>query len=266
MSLLLSSASSSLASACALLWQHPRQAYDGVRPHHVLLLLAASRALSATRLYQRVVTALSTLSEQCVPLIHAGLVPDVLIRLGIRLQLRAHLQRLTAVSAVDELATKTAIVQELHDLPVAIATDEANAQHYEVPARFYDLCLGPCKKYSSGLWSTPDTTFEESETAMLDLYCERAQLRDAMKVVDLGCGWGSLTLHVAAKYPNCQITGISNSHSQRDYILRTAAERGLNVQNITIVTVRRLFVVSFCCRCCRCCCCCCCRLGWTRRK
>lgn len=128
------------------------------------------------------------------------------------------------------------IVQQLQTMPVAINTDEANDQHYEVPAEFYSLCLGPRKKYSSGLWPTPKTTFEESEVAMLDLYCERAQLKDGMHIVDLGCGWGSLTLHLAEKYPNSKITGISNSNSQREYIMRTAKDRGLNVDNIKIVT------------------------------
>ncbi|KAI2508253.1 Mycolic acid cyclopropane synthetase [Fragilaria crotonensis] len=121
-------------------------------------------------------------------------------------------------------------------MPIAIETDAANAQHYEVPAKFYDLCLGPCKKYSSGLWPTPTTTFEESEIIMLDLYCQRAGVKDGMHIVDLGCGWGSLTLHLIQKYPNCKITSISNSHSQRDYILNTAKERGNNVQNIQVIT------------------------------
>ena len=71
---------------------------------------------------------------------------------------------------------------------------------------------------------------------MLDLYCERAQIEDGMKIVDLGCGWGSMTLHLAAKYPSAKITGISNSHSQREYILRTATDRSLNVDNINIIT------------------------------
>ena len=105
-------------------------------------------------------------------------------------------------------------------------------------ARFYDLCLGPRKKYSSGLWPKPNTTFEESEVAMLELYCQRAGVQDGMKIVDLGCGWGSLTLHLAERYPACQITGISNSASQREYILKTAAARGYNVANINIITVR----------------------------
>ena len=121
-------------------------------------------------------------------------------------------------------------------MPIAIATDEANEQHYEVPAKFYDLCLGPRKKYSSGWWPNPDTTFEESEVAMLEKYCEHAGVKDGMSIVDLGCGWGSLTLHLAERYPNAKITGISNSNSQREYIYATARSRGYNVDNITIIT------------------------------
>ena len=128
------------------------------------------------------------------------------------------------------------IVKQLKTMPIAINTSEANDQHYEVPAEFYDLSLGPRKKYSSGLWPNASTTFEESEIAMLELYCERAQLQDGMSIVDLGCGWGSLTLFLAEKYRNAKITGISNSSSQREYIMRTAKERGLNVDNIKIVT------------------------------
>jgi len=128
------------------------------------------------------------------------------------------------------------IIEGLKTMPTAIATDEANDQHYEVPAAFYDLSLGPRKKYSSGLWPHKNTTFEESEVAMLELYCERAQLEDGMSIVDLGCGWGSLSLHLLEKYPNAKITGISNSHSQREYILKAAKDRGLNYQNIQIVT------------------------------
>ncbi|EED88000.1 predicted protein [Thalassiosira pseudonana CCMP1335] len=141
-----------------------------------------------------------------------------------------------------------AIVQELKSMPIAIETDLANEQHYEVPARFYDLCLGPNKKYSSGLWPfaassmgkgrgmTWDDSLQRSEEAMLDLYMERAQIVDGMKIVDLGCGWGSLTLHIAKHFPNCQITSISNSNSQREYILNTARDRGYKVENIRVIT------------------------------
>jgi len=168
--------------------------------------------------------------------VYAGVVPDALIRLGIRIQCYNHLAVLRNADPEAELQQKLAVVKELKDMPIAIATDAANDQHYEVPAKFYDLCLGPCKKYSSGLWPTKQTTFEQSEVFMLDLYCERAGVKDGMHIVDLGCGWGSLTLHLIAKYPNCKITSISNSHSQREYILNTAKERGNNVENITVVT------------------------------
>jgi cyclopropane-fatty-acyl-phospholipid synthase len=143
---------------------------------------------------------------------------------------------LKADTVQEELHQKLQIVQSLKTMPIAIETDVANEQHYEVPAKFYDLCLGPRKKYSSGLWPSPSTTFEESEVAMLEHYCQLAKVQDGMKIVDLGCGWGSLTLHLAERYPNAKITGISNSHSQRDYILQTATARGYNVNNITIIT------------------------------
>jgi cyclopropane-fatty-acyl-phospholipid synthase len=216
--------------------------YKYVRPHHLLVLYAAVRVLASTSavktICSKMLSLLSEASEQAIPLIQAGVVPDFLIRFGIRLQLRDHLNILRNTEADKELSTKMAIVEQLHNMPIAVATDEANQQHYEVPAKFYDLCLGPRKKYSSGLWPTANTTFEESEVLMLDLYCERAGIENGMKIVDLGCGWGSLTLHLAERYPDCKITGISNSHSQRDYILQTAAARGYNVKNITIVTVR----------------------------
>jgi cyclopropane-fatty-acyl-phospholipid synthase len=143
---------------------------------------------------------------------------------------------------------KMEIANELKTMPIAVETQCANQQHYEVPARFYDLCLGPNKKYSSGFWPFPasklgkgkklswDEGLEMSEVAMLDLYMQRAGIKDGMKVVDLGCGWGSVTLHIAKHFPNCKITSISNSHSQREYILNTAKERGYNVDNIRVIT------------------------------
>ncbi|CAM9109212.1 unnamed protein product, partial [Discosporangium mesarthrocarpum] len=99
--------------------------------------------------------------------------------------------------------------------------DAANKQHYEVKAAFYRLALGPRLKYSCGFWPNRNSTFEESEVAMLELYCERAQLKDGLKIVDLGCGWGSLTLFLAEKYPNASITCISNSASQKVFIDNT---------------------------------------------
>ena len=169
----------------------PRDAsYGSIRPHHIIVLFAFGRAISATSLYQKLIKSIlgmaSQTSEALIPLVYRGLVPDSLIRFGIRIQLYNHLAVLKADSVEAELRSKLAIVQELQSMPIAIQTEAANDQHYEVPAKFYDLCLGPCKKYSSGLWPKPDTTFEQSEVLMLDLYCQRAGVKDGMRIVDLG--------------------------------------------------------------------------------
>jgi len=224
-------------------------AYGDVRPHHLLALYAAYCGVSflftasglSQKLAHKMLALSSRNSDSLIPLIYVGLmIPDCLIRWGIRGRLRHHLSDLRAESVEEELATKMKIVQQLTDMPIAVETDAANQQHYEMPSAFYDLCLGPAKKYSCGLW--PDDkqsiTFAESETLMLDLYCQRAGVVDGMRIVDLGCGWGSLTLHIAQRYPNCQITAISNSHSQREYIYKHAELRCLNVQNIRVITVR----------------------------
>jgi cyclopropane-fatty-acyl-phospholipid synthase len=214
--------------------------YGEVRPHHLALAYAILRLVSSTQWVRKgkesVLSLLSQASESFIPLVHAGLIPDFLIRFGIRVQLYDHLNILKAEDVELELDQKMKIIKELTNMPVAIETQAANEQHYEVPAKFYDLCLGPRKKYSSGLWPSPTTTFEESEVAMLDKYCELASVKDGMSIVDLGCGWGSLTLHLAERFPNAKITSISNSNSQREYILETAKKRGYNVNNITVVT------------------------------
>lgn len=214
--------------------------YKDVRPHQVAIGFALLRLIASTpimeKVSEKVLNWASQFSDLLLPLVYAGLVPDFLIRFGIRVRLYDHLNILKAESVEQELTNKMEIIQSLKTMPIAIETEAANAQHYEVPAKFYDLCLGPRKKYSSGLWPTESTTFEESEVAMLDHYCQLAGVKDGMKIVDLGCGWGSLTLHLAERFPNAKITGISNSHSQREYILATAKKRGYNVDNITIVT------------------------------
>jgi Mycolic acid cyclopropane synthetase len=172
-----------------------------------------------------------------LPLIHYGFLPDAVIRWGIRWQLASHLSQLKSSNVTAALADKMALVQELSTLPLAIATDEANEQHYQVPTAFYDACLGPAKKYSSGYWPDKHTTFAESEVHMLQLYCDRAGVSDGMHIVDLGFGWGSLTLYLLEHY-NVKVTAISNSKTQRAYILATAQARGYNMDNLVIVTVR----------------------------
>ncbi|KAL7443266.1 hypothetical protein ACHAXM_008822 [Skeletonema potamos] len=239
-------------------------AYEDIRPHHLLALYSTYHFLSAilsssryveklkTHLSNHATTIISKLSDICLPLVYSPityyLLPDALIRYAIRVRCSHTLISLGERSIEMDQERKMEIANELKTMPIAVETQCANQQHYEVPARFYDLCLGPNKKYSSGFWPFPasklgkgkklswDEGLEMSEVAMLDLYMQRAGIKDGMKVVDLGCGWGSVTLHIAKHFPNCKITSISNSHSQREYILNTAKERGYNVDNIRVIT------------------------------
>ncbi len=118
--------------------------------------------------------------------------------------------------------------------PIAEVPEKANEQHYELPAEFLGLILGPRRKYSGCLWPAGVSSLAQAEEAMLALSCARAQVRDGMRVLDLGCGWGSLSLWLAEQYPNASIVGVSNSASQREWILGEAARRGLG--NVEIVT------------------------------
>jgi cyclopropane-fatty-acyl-phospholipid synthase len=126
------------------------------------------------------------------------------------------------------------LVRELRASPIAIETASANQQHYEVPAAFFHKHLGPCLKYSSCLYPSGNETLAEAEIAMLELSAARAGLADGQRILDLGCGWGSLSLWMAKRYPNARITGISNSHGQREFIMQEARSRGLS--NLSIIT------------------------------
>lgn len=127
-----------------------------------------------------------------------------------------------------------AFVETMGNFPVAIHTEEANRQHYEVPAEFFGLVLGPQRKYSSCLYSTANTTLAEAETFALAETVKHAEIKDGMSILELGCGWGSLSLYLAQQFPNSRITSVSNSASQRDYILDIAGKRGLS--NLTVMT------------------------------
>ncbi|MFP4156825.1 MAG: SAM-dependent methyltransferase [Opitutales bacterium] len=164
-----------------------------------------------------------------IQLAERGLLPDALIRTGIRKLLTERLQSLAASSKSDE-----GWIFEMERRPLAESTDEANEQHYEIPADYFKTVLGPHLKYSCGYWPDPATDLTASEEAMLKLTCERAALADGQKVLELGCGWGSLSLWMAAEYPQSEITAISNSNSQRLYITARAEERGL--KNLRVIT------------------------------
>jgi cyclopropane-fatty-acyl-phospholipid synthase len=151
-----------------------------------------------------------------INLAERGLVPTSLIRLGIRKLLRQRLADRTSAIAEGEL------IAELVRGPVALQTDKANEQHYEVPPEFFQLVLGPNLKYSSAYWPDGVGSLGEAEESMLALTCERADLADGQDVLELGCGWGSLSLYMAHRFPNSRIVAVSNSASQRNFIERQA--------------------------------------------
>jgi cyclopropane-fatty-acyl-phospholipid synthase len=167
-------------------------------------------------------------------LVAAGLLPDALIRFRIRQLLRQRLREEAegGLEAAHERLRRN--LEAWSAGPVAVNTQAANDQHYEVPPRFFELALGPRLKYSSALFEPGTVHLEQAEEAMLALTCERAQLADGQDILELGCGWGSLTLWMAEHFPHSRITGVSNSKDQRAFILARAQERGLS--NVEILT------------------------------
>ena len=163
-----------------------------------------------------------------------GFLPDLLIRLGIK---RLCGQRLSEANTLGLEALENSHQQWidlLTESPVAIVPEKANEQHYEVPPQFFELVLGANLKYSSGYWSKEVFSLDESEHEMLKITCERAGLVDGQDILELGCGWGSLTCFMAQKFPNSKITAVSNSKDQRNFIQQKNDK--LNLQNIKVVT------------------------------
>jgi len=167
-------------------------------------------------------------------LLERDLLPDAVIRFGIRRLLAERLRDERRGDVEAQQASLMRLVERLRESPVAIATREANEQHYEVPTAFFEQVLGPHLKYSSCYYRAGVTSLGEAEAAMLGLTCERARLRDGEDILELGCGWGSLTLWMAAHYPGARITAVSNSRTQKDFIDARAAERGL--RNVEVIT------------------------------
>jgi cyclopropane-fatty-acyl-phospholipid synthase len=164
-------------------------------------------------------------------LLEKDLLPDGLIRFGIRRLLRQRLAEIEHPSPEIQVAQ---FAEALHPMPIAINTAESKEQHYEVPTLFYQKCLGPRLKYSSGYYEHGHETLAQAEEAMLTLTCSRARLADGQDILELGCGWGSLTFWMAEKYPLARITGVSHSRTQREHILGEAQRRGL--ANVSIIT------------------------------
>ncbi|KZP22043.1 S-adenosyl-L-methionine-dependent methyltransferase [Athelia psychrophila] len=179
--------------------------------------------------------ALARVEQLAYDLLDRGLIPDFVLRPAIRALCRQRLREIDLGSFEANHAAKMQWIEGVRAREtIAELTDKANEQHYEVSTNFIMSCLGPYAKYSSCIYPTGKETLEEAEVLMLESYCDKAKLADGQDVLDLGCGWGSLSLYLAQKYPKSRITGLSNSASQKAYIDSTAKQRGFT--NLEIVT------------------------------
>ncbi len=175
-----------------------------------------------------------SLTSVGIELLERGLLPTAVTRIAVRRLLARRLRDEYGEGVEPMHEAMRSLLAELRESPVAVHTAEANQQHYEVPTAFFQLCLGKRLKYSSGYWGPGVRTLDEAEEAMLELYAARAQLRDGQSVLDMGCGWGSLSLWLAERFPNSRIMSVSNSATQRAHIESVARSRGFS--NVTIVT------------------------------
>ena len=172
--------------------------------------------------------------KKLIKLSESQLLPDSLIRFGIRQLLKKRLASLVSQDTEINDQKKMDFIEAMNKATIALVPELANEQHYEVPSKFYDFCLGKQKKYSSCYWNDKTNNLNQSESEALALTASHANLKDGQLVLELGCGWGSLTLWMAKKYPKSKITAVSNSKSQKVYILNEAKKRKL--KNIKVIT------------------------------
>jgi cyclopropane-fatty-acyl-phospholipid synthase len=163
-----------------------------------------------------------------------GLLPDFVIRLGIRHLLRQRLHELQQGDCESGAALTQHFFASLREAPLAPLPEKANEQHYELPPALFAAMLGPRRKYSSCCWPDGIETLAEAEEAALAETCARGRLEDGQDVLELGCGWGSLSLWMAARYPNSRIVAVSNSAPQRRFIEAEAQSAGLD--NLEVLT------------------------------
>ncbi|MGZ5181176.1 MAG: SAM-dependent methyltransferase [Ramlibacter sp.] len=173
-------------------------------------------------------------SNLAIAFTERGVVPDLLVRSGIRRLLEERLAEIHARSAEEAAGAAEAFVAAMRRAPIAPVPHKANQQHYELPPEFFAQVLGRRRKYSSAWWPAGVGTLDQAEDAALQATCERAGLADGQDVLELGCGWGSLTLWMAERYPASRITAVSNSRPQREWIEGEALRRGLH--NVTVIT------------------------------
>jgi cyclopropane-fatty-acyl-phospholipid synthase len=166
--------------------------------------------------------------------VEQGYVPDRVVRIGIRRLLQQRLAEVCSGDVEARAHMQEAFLQHMQQAPLAFVPEKANEQHYEVPAAFFEKVLGPHRKYSSCYWPEGCTDLKQAEEAALRITCKRAQLAGGQRILELGCGWGSLSLWMASHYPASHITAVSNSQSQREAIEAMARQRGL--KNLQVIT------------------------------
>lgn len=166
--------------------------------------------------------------------IERGLVPDILTRRAIRRLCWQRLRETGRQLAHHDATEHTEFLASLRTGPIAPVPHLANQQHYELPADFFAAILGPHRKYSCCYFPRVGATLAEAEEAALALTCQHADISDGQDILELGCGWGSLALYMANRFPQSRVTAVSNSHSQRTYILSQARSRGLS--NLQVIT------------------------------
>ncbi len=177
---------------------------------------------------------MSTTAQTAQQWSEQGYVPDRVIRLGIRRLLAERLIEIKHNDCESMADSQSSFINDMKTAPIALLPDKANDQHYEVPAEFFDLVLGKHKKYSCCYWTGDTDSLDDAETHALKETCLHAKLEDGQKVLELGCGWGALSLWMAENYPDSDITAVSNSNSQREHIETIATERG--IKNLKIIT------------------------------
>ncbi len=169
-----------------------------------------------------------------IDLADRGWLPDGLIRAGIRMLNNERLQVEDRGCVESQREALARFIDDMCQSPIAVQTEKPNEQHYEVPPAFFKLVLGKYLKYSSCFWDSDIKTLDEAEERMLAMTAERAQLSDGMDILELGCGWGALSLWMAEKYPGSHIIAVSNSEPQREFIRTICQERGLT--NLKVIT------------------------------
>ncbi len=177
---------------------------------------------------------MANVSKLAVGWTESGVLPDPIVRAGIR---RLNRQRLDDIHSSDIARVSDQLetfVARMRVAEIAPVPQLANQQHYELPAEFFARVLGKHGKYSCCYWDETTQSLDQAEATALGICCQRAGIEQGMTVLDLGCGWGSLSLWIASKYPQTRVVAVSNSRPQRNWILDRARERGLN--NITVIT------------------------------